>query len=129
MDPDKVRAIASWQPPPGIRDLQKSLGFANFYRRFIRNFSKITAPLNNLLRKEVTWQWGDTQQSAFNTLKSAFSTAPQLALFDYNRKTVLETDSSDWASGGVLSQYDEDGILRPVAYFSAKHSVTVLSPP
>ncbi|RAL66528.1 hypothetical protein DID88_006218 [Monilinia fructigena] len=52
----------------------------------------------------------------------AFITAPVLAYFDHNKRTVLETDASDWASGGVLSQYDSDGLLRPVAYFSAKHS-------
>ncbi|RAL62902.1 hypothetical protein DID88_004743 [Monilinia fructigena] len=59
---------------------------------------------------------------AFATLKDAFITAPVLAYFDHNKRTVLETDASDWASGGVLSQYDSDGLLRPVAYFSAKHS-------
>ena len=122
MDPAKVSTIADWLPPPSVRDLQKFLGFANFYRRFIRDFSKITVPLNNLLKKGAVWQWGDEQQQAFARLKVAFTTAPVLALFDYSKKTVLETDASDWASGGVLSQYDEEGRLQPVAYFSSKHS-------
>ena len=122
MDPEKVATIISWHPPGRVKDLQKFLGFANFYRRFIRNFSKITAPLNKLLRKDTPWEWTPNQEDAFRTLQTAFTTAPVLALFDYKRKSVLETDASDWASGGILSQYDDDGLLRPVAYFSAKHS-------
>jgi reverse transcriptase-like protein len=55
-------------------------------------------------------------------LKTAFATAPVLTMFDYTKRTILETDASDWASGGVLSQYDDDGVLRAVAYFSSKHS-------
>ena len=122
MDPDKVTAIVNWRAPASVRDLQKFLGFANFYRRFIRDFSKITAPLNGLLRKGVPWEWGPNQCDAFHRLQVAFTTAPVLAFFDYDRRTVLETDASDWASGGVLSQYDDENVLRPVAYFSSKHS-------
>ncbi|RAL58234.1 hypothetical protein DID88_002281 [Monilinia fructigena] len=55
-------------------------------------------------------------------LKHAFASAPVLAIFDHHRRTVVETDASDWAAGGVLSQYDNEGRLRPVAYFSSKHS-------
>lgn len=97
MDPAKVMTIRDWKQPTNLRDLQRFLGFANFYRQFIRGFS-------------------------VEALKTAFITAPVLAMFDYDRKTVLETDASDWASGGVLSQIDDEGVLRPVAYFSAKHS-------
>jgi RNase H-like domain found in reverse transcriptase/Reverse transcriptase (RNA-dependent DNA polymerase)/Integrase zinc binding domain len=122
MDPEKVSTILNWEPPPALRDLQRFLGFANFYRRFIRDFSKITRPLNDLLKKSTIWSWEVEHQTAFDQLKAAFSMAPVLALYDYNRKTVLETDASDWASGGVLSQYDDEGVLRPVAYFSSKHS-------
>jgi transposase InsO family protein len=121
MDQDKVATIKNWKPPPGLKDLQRFLGFANFYRRFIRDFSKICSPLNELLRKGVQWNWDTRRQEAFDTLKQAFISAPVLAMFDYTRKTVLETDASDWASGGILSQYDDDGSLRPVAYFSSKH--------
>jgi hypothetical protein len=122
MDPEKVKAVLKWRPPPGLKDLQKFLGFANFYRRFIRNFSKITASFSSLLKKGAPWDWTPDHEDAFEELKTAFATAPVLALFDYNRKTVLETDASDWASGGILSQYDDEGRLRPVAYFSARHS-------
>ncbi|KJK73746.1 hypothetical protein H634G_10981 [Metarhizium anisopliae BRIP 53293] len=122
MDPDKVATVTGWEKPANVRELQRFLGFANFYRRFIRDFSSICRPLNDLLRKESAWRWAEQQQHAFMQLKIAITTGPALAFFDYNRKTVLETDASDWASGGVLSQYDDDGSLRPVAYFSSKHS-------
>src|SRR5436190_23474007 len=122
MDPDKVKTITEWAASGTLRELQRFLGFANFYRRFIQDFSKTCRPLNDMLRKGTPWQWSDAQQQAFLELKRSFTTAPVLAYFDYDRKTVLETDASDWASGGVLSQYDDEGSLRPVAYFSSKHS-------
>ncbi|RAL60401.1 hypothetical protein DID88_000176 [Monilinia fructigena] len=122
MDPDKVKTILEWKSLTKLKDLQRFLGFANFYRRFIRNFSKITEPLNRLLKKENTWNWTADQENAFKMLKHAFASAPVLAIFDHHRRTVVETDASDWAAGGVLSQYDNEGRLRPVAYFSSKHS-------
>ncbi|RAL58392.1 hypothetical protein DID88_006383 [Monilinia fructigena] len=122
MDPEKVNTILNWKSPTKLKDLQRFLGFANFYRRFIRDFSKIAEPLNRLLKKEKTWNWTPDQESAFKALKAAFSSAPVLTIFDHHRRTVVETDASDWAAGGILSQYDDEGRLRPVAYFSSKHS-------
>lgn len=111
MDKTKVKAITTWQPPKMVQDLQKFLGFSNFYRRFIRNFSKVARPLNDLLRKGIPWHWGQEEQAAFTILKLAFVQAPTLAHFNYNKRSVLETDASDWAAGGILSQYDDDGLL------------------
>ena len=122
MDEVKVKAITAWQPLKTVRDLQKFLGFANFYLRFIRNFTKIAQPLNDLLRKKTPWHWEREQQAAFDTLKRAFIQAPTLAHFDFTRRSVLETDASDWATGGILFQYDDDRTLRLVAYFSSKHT-------
>jgi hypothetical protein len=115
MDPEKVQTITQWLPPPALKDLQQFIGFANFYRCFIKGFSSICKPLNNLMRKDKLWEWGQEQQKAFDTLKQAFSSSPVLVTYDYTKKTVLETDASDWACGGVLSQYDNEGLLRPVA--------------
>ncbi|KAI0993916.1 hypothetical protein K3495_g14268, partial [Podosphaera aphanis] len=122
MDKEKVKAITTWEPPSSVRELQRFLGFANFYRRFIKDFSKICRPLTELLQKDKPYIWGRPQQLAFSSLQSSFKSSPILAYYDYNKKTVLETDASDWASGGVLSQLNEDGLLRPVAYFSSKHT-------
>jgi hypothetical protein len=122
IDPIKVKAITQWKEPQRVRDLQRFLGFANFYRRFIRSFSTIARPLHDLLKKGLPWKWGPTEAEAMSKLKTAFATGPVLAFFNYNKKTVLEIDASDWASGEVLSQYDQEGVLHPIAYFSAKHS-------
>jgi hypothetical protein len=71
MDPEKVRAMAEWREPTNVKGVQSFLGFANFYRRFIRDFSKITTPLTKLTRKDIPWEWGNAAQSAFEQLKQA----------------------------------------------------------
>ncbi len=125
MDPDKVESIRAWRTPVSLKELQQFLGFANFYRRFIKGFSAIARPLTGLMSK-TKWpgSLGMEGEAAFNKLKNAFKEAPVLAYYDPKRKTVMEADASDWASGGVLSQYDSQGNLHPVAFFSAKHSPT-----
>jgi len=122
MDPEKVQAIQAWKDLTSVKELQQFLGFANFYRRFIQGYSAVVSPMTQLLRKEAPWVWGPEQAAAFRALKTAFTTAPVLAYYDYSKRTVVGTDASNWASGGVLSQTDADGKLRPVAFFSAKHS-------
>ena len=69
----KVDAVLSW---PTVYDIQVFLGFANFYRRFIRAYSKVTTPLTKLLRKEIKSEWGRSEDEAFSTLKEAFTSAP-----------------------------------------------------
>ena len=122
VDPDKVKAILEWEAPKTIKGVRGFIGFANFYRIFIEEFALKTAPLVQLTKKDAPFYWGEDQQRAFEKLKHEFITAPILAHFDSEKNTVLETDSSGYASGGVLSQYDEDGLLRPCAYFSRKHA-------
>jgi transposase InsO family protein len=75
-----------------------------------------------LTKKEIKFKWGTEEQAAFAALKIAFTTAPVLRRFDHDRDVIVETDASDYVSAGVLSQYDDDGILHPVAFFSKKHS-------
>lgn len=121
MDPAKVSAITEWQPPKNVKDLQSFLGFANFYRRFIEGYSDKIKPLTSLLNKNSTFIWGSTQEKAFECLKKAFCTAPILRHFDPNLETILETDASDVAISGILSQYviyPDKKLLHPVAYFS-----------
>jgi hypothetical protein len=122
MDSEKVKAITEWEPPGTRRQLQRFLGFANFYRRFIKNYSTLALPLVDLTKKDVPFKWSPTCQTAFNDLKRAFTTAPALHTYDWKLKSIVEVDASNWASGGCLSQMGPDGELRPVAYFSAKHS-------
>jgi len=122
MDPDKVEAIQIWKDPTSVKELQQFLGFANFYRRFIEGYSSIIEPMTRLLKNGSPWTWGPEQAATFQKLKTAFSTAPVLAYYDYSKKTVVETDASNWASGGVLYQQDDEGKLRAVAFFSSKHT-------
>ena len=121
MDPKKVEAITSWPTPTCQKDIMSFLGFANFYRRFVRSFSRITTPLTALLKKtSPRFVWTDSAQQAFDTLKVAFTTAPILAHFDPSLPCIIEPDASDFACGGVLSQKDASGFPRPIAFLSRK---------
>ncbi|KAF4313673.1 hypothetical protein GTA08_BOTSDO01443 [Botryosphaeria dothidea] len=121
MDPEKTKAIQEWNAPTTAKGVLGFLGFANFYRRFIKGFSNLVAPLVSLTRKNVPFQWNQETELAFGKLKKAFITAPVLMQFDPERETILATDSSGYCIGGVLQQYDNDGFLRPVAFFSKKN--------
>jgi len=124
MDPSKIAAVTTWPTPTCVRDIQCFLGFANFYRRFINGFSRITKPLTQLLRKDTLFRWTPAADAAFNTLKSAFTSESFLLHPDTTQPFIVETDASDFALSGVLSQFDASQQLRPVAYFSRQ-----LTPP
>jgi len=120
MDEEKIRTIKDWKEPTNVKGIQSFLGFANFYRRFIKDYSKITTPLSSLTRKEKAWEWGDKQQEAFETLKKAMITERIVQHFDPQRAVTIETDAADYAIGAKCSQPNEKGILHPVAYYSRK---------
>ena len=122
MDPEKVETVLKWEQPKHLKDVQAFLGFANFYRRFILGYSRVVAPMTRLTRKDQPFEWTTKCAEAFRTLKDAFCSAPILRHFDPERKIIVETDASDYVSAGILSQYDDEGILHPVAFFSKKHS-------
>ena len=127
MDPAKVDSIISWPTPECVLDIQTFVGFANFYRRFIKSYSRIIVPITNLLKKSVAFHWSTAANDAFKRLKKAFTTAPILRHFDPSRPAILETDASDYADGGVVSQYDDDGVLHPCAFFSRKFTAAELN--
>ena len=120
MDSAKVKTILEWKPPRNVKDVQVFLGFANFYRKFIKGYSKITEPLTRLLRKDTKFLWSEKTQSAFDTLKTAFTSAPILTHFNPERPIILETDASDYALAGILSHPDSHGNLQPIAFYSRK---------
>ena len=82
MDGDKVKAVRDWPTPRNLRDVRGFLGFANFYRRFIKDFARIARPLNNLTRKHIGFNWGTQQQDTFDQLRTAFTSAPIVTLWD-----------------------------------------------
>ena len=98
------------------------MGFANFYRRFIEGFSKIAKPPTDLTKKSVKWNWTPVCNAAFEHLKERFTTGPILTHFDETGLTKLETDTSDFALGAILSQLSDDDRWHPVAFHSRKFS-------
>ncbi|CAD6962302.1 unnamed protein product, partial [Tilletia controversa] len=124
---EKVDAVLSWPEPKTVKDLQSFLGFANFYRRFIWQYSKVTSPLTALLRKDTSWKWTPQCQEAFDTLKRAFTSAPILQHFDPTKSITMETDASDYALAAVISQPDDNDILHPVAFRSRKLTAAELN--
>ena len=120
MDPKKVDSITSWPQPKSVPDIQSFLGFCNFYRSFIADFTRIALPITRLLKQDVQFHWDDAAQQAFDKLKSSFTSAPLLAHADPHQPFLLETDASDYAISGVLSQTQPDGSLHPVGFFSRK---------
>ena len=122
MDPTKLSAIKDWEPPSSVKGVHSFLGFANFYRKFIPNFSNVIAPIVLLTRKDHPWSWTKSQQTAFDSLKKIFSSSPILCIPDITRPFTLMTDTSLLAAGAVLMQSDEAGDLHPCAYFSKTFS-------
>lgn len=120
---DKVQAIRNWPIPKTLKEVQAFIGFANFYRRFILDYSKITNPLTALTKKNCKFEWTSQTQEVFNALRSRFLQAPVLIHPNFDRAFVVETDASDTATGGILSQQGEDGHLHPCAYRSSKMSL------
>jgi hypothetical protein len=118
MDPIKVAGIAEWKEPKNVRDVQKFLGFCNFYQRFIRGFSQIAKPLNNLLKKGAQWTWEKVEQDTFDKLKRQVTEEPVLIQPDQKKQFKIEVDASNYAIGAVLMQKSDKNILHPVAFFS-----------
>src|SRR5258708_9201743 len=92
MDLTKVATIQGCPEPRNIRDVQSFLGFANFYCRFIVDYSQMTLPLTNLCKKATPWSFGERETTAFRTLKNTFSTAPVLCHWAPDLRMTVETD-------------------------------------
>src|SRR6185312_9605366 len=115
VDGAKIDAIRSWPTPQTITQVRSFLGLAGFYRRFVRDFRTIAAPLHELMKKGVSFHWGAAQDQAFDTLKERLTSAPLLQLPDFGKTFELECDASGVGIGGLLMQGG-----KPVAYFSEK---------
>nr|GEV08522.1 reverse transcriptase domain-containing protein [Tanacetum cinerariifolium] len=114
MDDTKVHAITSWPTPKTLHDIRSFHGLASFYRRFIRNFSTIVASITECLKGSI-FAWDDVAQKAFDELKLRVTSAPVLALPNFNEVFQVESDASGLGISGVLSQGQ-----RPIASFSEK---------
>ena len=122
MDPTKLSRIAEWPTPTKVKDVRSFLGFTNYYRRFIGDYSNIARPLIDLTKKNQEWKWSPSCQRAFNQLKEEFSKQPVLSLPDLNKPFTIATDASKDASGGILLQADSNGEWHPCSYLSQSFS-------
>lgn len=116
-DPNKLKAVAEYPQPKTTKALKSFLGLIGYYRRFLSDFSKVAKPLYELLKKGVTYVWGDKQENAFQMLKEKLLNPPILQYPDFSKPFIITTDASQEAIGAVLSQ-GEVGKDLPVAYAS-----------
>ena len=117
-DPSKTDLVANWPTPTSCKDVQKFLGLANYYRRFVSGFASIAKPLHRLTEKTAKFKWSLQCEQAFDDLKQRLTSAPILALPDFSNQFVLDTDASDVGIGAVLSQKQTDGSERVIGYAS-----------
>ncbi|KAH9132175.1 hypothetical protein AeRB84_021345 [Aphanomyces euteiches] len=126
VDSNKVRAIEKWSSPTNRKELLSFLGMAGYYRKFIANYANLVLPMSDLTKDSVPWNWSDRQEKAFLTIKAALQQAPVLQLpnkpFMITTDTpfMITTDASGYCCGAVLSQQDDGGNDRPVAFLSKK---------
>ena len=119
-DPDKVSAIRNISAPTKIKEVQSFLGLAGWYRRFLKDYSALTAPLSDLCSKKREFIWTPEAQKSFDTIKEMLTSAPLLITADYTRPFIVSCDACKTGIGGVLAQLDETGMERPIAFYSRK---------
>ena len=116
MEKRKVKGVLEWPTPKCVKDVQKFSGLANYYCRFIEGFTSIARPLHNIVKKDKKCKWAEKEERAFRELKRRFTEEPVLVAPDLDKKMRMEVDTSDYATGGVLSMECEDKLWRPVAF-------------
>ena len=114
----KMAAIKDWPTPTNLKELHSFIGFCNFYRMFIANFSQIAHLLHLLTKKNQEYVWEEAQQQVFQELKDQLMSSPVLRLPDLSRPFFVQTDASKLGTGAVLLQKDDAGVSHPCAYLS-----------
>src|SRR5258708_4621034 len=118
MDPTKVRGVTEWPTPMKVKEVQSFLGFVNFYWKFIHDFSDVARPLYALTHKTQRWVWGSPEPKVFDALKKAVTSTPILPFPSQSGRFCLECNTSNFATGAVLSQVQADGMHQPIAFMS-----------
>jgi len=122
MNSFKIDIIVNWLILINVKDIQSFLDFANFYRRFIYDYSRIVISLTHLIRKDVLFVWFQKCQIAFNILKKVFTFKIILRHYNSDHKIVIEINASNYVFEDIFFQYDENEILHSIAYFLKKHN-------
>ncbi|UYV70538.1 hypothetical protein LAZ67_7003442, partial [Cordylochernes scorpioides] len=115
---DKIEAVKEFPIPKNVKQVRSFLGLCGYYRRFIKNFSKISKPLTCLTEKDKKFVIGPAEMEAFETLKKKLTEEPILAHFNPDARIEIHTDASIVGLGAVLMQPDNDGFLHPIHYLS-----------
>lgn len=116
----KTEAVSKFPKPSNQHELRQFLGLSGYFRRFVRNYALLAAPLTDLLKKDTKWTWGEAQNHAFDKIKGMLTERPILALYDHRVETQLHTDASKEGLAGILLQANANGVFQPVSYFSRK---------
>ena len=118
MDLAKLEGILEWPTPKTVKEVWSFLGFGNFYWQFIKSFSHLAHPLNDLLKKDKKFIWSEECQGSFDLLKKQFTEKPVLMMPDHTRPFQIQVDLSLFTTGGILTQMDTNGDCHPCAYLS-----------
>ena len=110
MEEEKVKGVLEWPMPKYVKDVQKFLGLANYYRQFIEGFVSIARSLHDMVKKDKKWDWMEKQEKVFKELKEKFTKELVLAAPNLDKKMRMEVDALDYATGGVLSMECKDGL-------------------
>ncbi len=113
MDPVKVTGVNVWPTPTNVTEVQKAVGFFNFYHPFMKGFAHIAHPLHQLTKKDQEWHWGKEEQDTFDKLKALVTAEPVLAHAKLDNQFELEVDASGYTVGAILLQWKEDGQKAP----------------
>ena len=113
-----MKGVLEWPTSKYVKDVQKFLGLANYYRQFIEGFASITRLLHDMVKKDKKWEWTERQEKAFRELKEQFTKELVLAAPDIDKKMRMEVNALDYTMRRVLSMECEDGWWRPVAFLS-----------
>jgi hypothetical protein len=121
IEPSKITPILNYKTPKSVHDVRRLIGMCSWYRRFIPDFSKLIAPISDLIsRTKRSIKWNDEAEEAFQKLKAALISEPVLVPPNFDREFTIQCDASDVGIGGVLTQVDDEGNERVISYYSKK---------
>ncbi len=121
MNPQKMKTIMNWQAFKSVKRVQSFIDFANFYWKFIKNFSNLIMSMMTFIQKNTLFKWTEKANQDFKKLKTMFISVSILVLFDHTHMTVMKTDFSNWCIDKTLLQLIND-VWRLYVYYSKKNA-------
>ena len=118
IEPDRIKEISEISIPHNKKAMQSFLGQINFVKRFVPDFSRIISPLQNMIKKNSNFKWGQDEHEAFNLIKQAIINAPSLAIPNFSESFILYTFASEKSYAAILTQANQEKAEAPIAFFS-----------